>query len=204
MKTYGKVTGMVAAIAALAVSGIALADHNPGHSKKKDEKDPPGSPGSKFSIEVDNHCIPDPDNNALTVKSKITNESEDTVVVKYVQVTGLQLVPDQYSDEKKPKQIWDTVGAVKMDSMPEIEILEGGFDVYEHTIYLCGTSDELQPEATALNVEVQVMIEGRNFVGNCDDQDIDENPEDGIDDADESRIDFDDPQYEWLQDLAGC
>ena len=45
MKTYGKVTGMIATLAALTVSGIALAKHEPGHGN-----------GPKLSIDVENLC----------------------------------------------------------------------------------------------------------------------------------------------------
>jgi hypothetical protein len=190
MKTYGKVTGIIVSLAALAVSGIAFADPDPNRVKGKEKPGGTG-PGSKFSIEVDNHCLPpDPVDNTMTVISKITNESEATIDVDFVEVRGLQLVPDTDSERNNPKKIWDTVGAVKKDPMPEISILEGGFDVYEYTVELCGVTPELQTDATALNVEVQVMVDGRNFVGNCDNQDIVD--DEGNQVADESRIDIED------------
>ncbi len=177
MKTNGRVTGVVAALAAIAVSGIALADHNPGHSKQK-PKDPAGKPVSKFSIKLENLCVPDEAGNKLTVYSTITNGTSgitEPVQISQIHVQGLQLVPNPDNPRKK---LWDTVGVVDNNANPGISIDPGAFTVYEASIDLCA-SDALRDDAKALNVQVQVMVDGRNFVANCDDPD----PDDGIDQA---------------------
>jgi hypothetical protein len=184
MKTYGKVTGTVAALVAIAVSGIALADHNPGHSKKK-EKDPTGKPVSKFSIKLENLCVPDEAGNRLIVKSTITNGTSgisDPVQVSEIHVQGLQLVPNPENPKKK---LWDTVGVVDNNPNPGISIDPGAFTIYEASIDLCA-SDALRDDAKALNAQVQVIVDGRNYVANCDDPD----PDDGINQAKISLEDY--------------
>jgi hypothetical protein len=192
MKTHGKVATIVAAVAAMAISSIALAEPNPNRVTGKEKPKNGVGPGSKFSIEVDNYCKPDSSTNTLKIESTITNETEGPVEVGTVDIMGLQLVPDEDpdSERKNPKKTWVQVGAVKTDIAPGIVLEEGGSDVYEHTIYLCNETPVLQPDATALNVQVQVMIDGRNFVGNCDDQNIVDNEGNQV--ADESRIDIED------------
>jgi hypothetical protein len=177
MKRHGRVTGIVAALAAVAVSGIALADHNPGHSKEK-PKDAPGKPVSKFSIKLQNLCVPDEGANKLTVYSTITNGTSgitDPVQIDQIQVQALQLVPNPDHPRKK---LWDPVGTVDNNPSPGISIEPGASTVYEAPIDLCATY-ALREDAKALNAQVQIMIDGRNFVANCDDPD----PDDGIDQA---------------------
>jgi hypothetical protein len=119
MKTYGKVTGMVAALAALAVSGIALANHVEGHEPATKEK-PKGAPGdvkSKFSIEVENHCTFDASANVLTVKSTIWNQSEEKVTITAAFVDGFQLVPDRV---QKNKKTWKDVGTEQYPEDPKV------------------------------------------------------------------------------------
>jgi hypothetical protein len=218
MKTYGKVTGMIAAIAAVAVSGIALAQPDPDRVTGKDKhKDAPGTPKTKTSVELVNMCKPvnqyinavgdTVKGTFLKVTSTITNESGDgieddlTLVpstdmkVSQIHVGGLQLVK---SGEKPPKKEWKAVGAV--DYTPNADITIPPEESKDFTVYLdlCHPVEQkLDPNAIALNAEVQIMIyEGddkpaRNFIGNCDDPDI-------YDDIDQSRIDLDDPNYSWI------
>ena len=177
MKTHGRVAGIIVALAAIAVSGIALADHTPGHSKKK-QKDPTGQPVSKFSVTLVNLCVLDRENRLLRVESTITNETSgitDPVEISQIRANGLQLVPR--ADHPK-KKTWDTVGTVYNKANPQPSIAPGVSETYIGTIDLCG-SDPLRDGAKALNAQVQVMIDGRNFVANCDDPD----PDDGIDQA---------------------
>ena len=206
MKTYGKVTGMIATLAALAVSGIALANHEEGHDKRQ-------GPGPRTSIDVVNLCEPVQENaegqegEFLKVTSTITNETGDgvedplTIEVSQVQVAGLQFVKSQEPPKKKE---WKPVGTV--DSTPDAKLTIDPDDSADYVAYLdiCG-SDEypLSEYATALNASVQIMIDMRNFVGQCDDPLLDgddPDPNDGIeeDTVDQSRIDLDDPQYAWL------
>ena len=59
MTAQGKVTHIITVVAALAMSGMALADHNPNHGTGKEKpKDPPGKPVSKSGIEVVSLCEP--------------------------------------------------------------------------------------------------------------------------------------------------
>ena len=177
MKIHGRVTGIIAALTAIAVSGVALADHNPGHSKQK-PKDPPGPPVSKFSIKLQNLCVPDEAGNRLIVKSTITNGTSgitDPVQIDQIQVQALQLVPNPDNSKKK---LWDTVGVVDNNDNPDISIQPGASFEYVSPIDLC-YSDPLRDDAKALNVQVQVMVDGRNYAANCDDPD----PDDGINQA---------------------
>ncbi len=177
MKTHGTVARLTAALVAIAVSGIALADHNPGHSKQK-PKDPTGKPVSKFSIKLQNLCVPNEADNTLTVYSTVTNGTSgitEPVQIAQIHVQGLQLVP---SPDNPRKKLWDTVGTLDIKTNPEPTIEPGASEVYAATIDLCA-SDALRDDAKALNAQVQVMVDGRNFVANCDDPD----PDDGIDQA---------------------
>ena len=211
MKTQGKVAIVVATVAAMAVSGIALAEHSPGHGKDKDKGT---GPGSNKSIEVVNLCEPvrkdgdDKDGVFLRVTSTITNETGDgvveplTIAVSQVGVGALQFVK---SDEPPKKKYWDPVGAVHStpDAGLEIDPLESD----EYIVYLdiCGSETHpLSENATALNAEVQIMIDDRNFVGQCDDPQLDgDDPDltDGIDQDinDQSQIDLDNPDYYWIE-----
>jgi hypothetical protein len=208
MKTYGRVTQVTATLAAIAVSGIAIADPDPNRVTGKDK--PKGSPGqvkSKSSIEVENECVPyfkNPDDktgDSLRVISRITNESEDLVTISTAYIEGVQLVPD--ATKKNNKKTWIGVGAVTYPEEPAVPFsipadpdsvsppLEYVFD-----IDLCTMTDQpLSPEATALNVTTQFMIkegdEQRNFYNNCDDLDIDGDG-DKTNDGDQSRIDIED------------
>jgi hypothetical protein len=184
MKTNGNVARLTAALAAIAVSGIALADHNPGHSKKK-KKDLTGQPVSKFSVKLENLCVPDEANNKLIVYSTVTNGTSgitDPVQIDQIHVQALQLVPNPDNPKKK---LWDSVGTVDSKPNPQPSIDPGASEVYTATIDLCA-SDPLRDDAKALNAQVQVMIDGRNFVANCDDPD----PDDGIDQAKISLVDY--------------
>jgi hypothetical protein len=203
-------------LVALAVSGIALADHESGHLVGKDkQKDPPGKPLSKTSLDVENICTPvqyyhDAEDNEvrgkfLEVKSTITNKSGNdnlepvVIAVDHIQVRGLQFVP--YPKKKE----WITAGDVESKPVEGVELdpeESSDFVVY---IALCG-SDAVQDSASALNAEVQVMIKEddvtlRNFIGNCDDDEsnnvYDDNDKLVYDpELDESRIDIED--YSWL------
>ena len=221
MKTYGKIAGIIVSLAALAVSSIALADPDPDRVTGKDkDKDAPGKPKTKTSVELVNVCEPvdqyviieddEPvtkKGTFLKVTSTITNESgngiEDDLTlvpptdmkVSQIHVGGLQLVK---TGEKPPKKEWKAVGAV--DFTPDANITIPPEESVDFTVYLdlCRPyAQKLDPNAIALNAEVQIMIyEGddkpaRNFIGNCDDPDI-------YDDIDQSRIDLDDPNYSWI------
>jgi hypothetical protein len=230
MKTYGKVTGIVAAIAALAVSGIALAQPDPNRVTGKDkDKDAPGTPKTKTSVQVVNLCEPVESyydeskmetvpGTFLKVTSTITNESGDEIEdslqigpttnleVSQIQVGGLQLVK---SDGKPGKKEWKPVGAVDYTPNAELTILPEQSDDYIVYLDLCGSYNEpFDENAIGLNAEVQIMIqEGdgapvRNFVGNCDGEKIYD--ADGNVIGDESQIDLDDPDYKWLKDSRGC
>jgi hypothetical protein len=217
MKTNGKVATIVAAIAALAVSGIALADQNPGRSKDKGKGT---GPGSKISLDVENHCEPlDPmdedvdfDKPMLKVTSTIRNDSDVAIPVPVVvaekQVDGLQLL--RHSDPPK-KKYWDEVGPRDTSLVADnpYEPLEPGASRdYFSYINLCGDRP-LQQNAIGLNAEIKVMLKDvggnilRSFIGNCDDVDTDGDG-DKFNDGDQSRIDFDDPKYEWLNYWLGC
>lgn len=218
MKIHGKVTQITAVLAALAVSGIAVAEPDPNRVTGKDkDKDAPGTPNTKTSVELVNVCKPvneyinavgDTETGTfLKVTSTITNESgngiEDDLTlvpsteikVSQIHVGGLQLVK---SGEKPPKKEWKEAGAV--DYTPNADITISPEESKDFTVYLdlCRPVEQkLDPNALALNAEVQIMIyEGddkpaRNFIGNCDDPDI-------YDDIDQSRIDLDDPYYDWV------
>ena len=205
MKTHGKVATIVVGIAALAVSGIALADPDPNRVTGKDK--PKGSPGlvkSKGSIEVENECYPyfeNPDDktgDTLKVISRITNESDVDVTITTAEVDGVQLVPDFTT--KNNKKTWIGVGTVTDKPAVPLSIPADPDGVnppmeYVFEIDLCMTDQPLNPEATALNVTTQFMIkEGdvkRNFYNNCDDLDIDGDG-DITNDGDQSRIDIED------------
>jgi hypothetical protein len=204
MKTYGKVATIVAALAALALSGTALAKHKEGHDKGNGQ-------GPKSSIEVVNLCEPvqkngmDEEGKFLMVKSTITNETGDGVdeplTISQVSVGGLQFVK---SEEPPKKKEWKEVGPLEYTDNAGLEIPP--FESKDYITYLdiCGSDKyPLSENATALNAEVQIMIDDRNFVGKCDDDEKNNNydangnliydPE-----LDESRIDIED--YPWL----GC
>ena len=203
MKTYGKVTGLVATLAALAVSGIALADHNPNHGTGKEK--PKGSPGqvkSKSSISVVNLCEPASTNADLLpgaylkVTSTITNESEQTVDIAQIVIDGFQLVPDRIDTErpdKKPKKVWRDVGSTQYPDNPmlpfPIPVDPEGVNPVQYEVYidLC-KQPTLRSDAVALNAKSQIVVDGvdgRNFLANCDDPDPD-------DDIDQSEIDLED------------
>ena len=207
MKTYGRVTGMVAVLAAIAMSGTALADHNPNHGTGKEK--PKGSPGkvkSKSSIEVENHCVPDEDTKSLTVYSRIWNQSEDDVEITYVEVDGFQLVPEPIDpgEEVKRKKVWTEVGVAKYPKVPTVPFTivadpEGDDEpvTYKVSISLCTSAPLLDAEAESLNVTTQFMIGKRNFVNNCDDPLLEGDDPDPTDDliedtVDQSQIDIED------------
>lgn len=203
MKIHGKVTQITAALAALAVSAIALAEPDPNRVTGKDK--PKGSPGlvkSKGSVEVENECVPffkDPKEktgDSLRVISRITNESEVDVTITTAHVDGVQLVPD--TSTKNNKKNWVGVGSVT--EKPAVPIIipadpDGANPPGEYVfeIDLCMTDQPLDPDAAALNVTTQFMIkEGeveRNFYNNCDDLDTDGDG-DITNDGDQSRIDI--------------
>jgi hypothetical protein len=206
MRAYGKVTGIVAAIAALAVSDIALAEHDPDHVPSKEK--PKGAPGqvkSKFSIEVENHCKFDDETNVLTVHSTIWNESEEPVTITDVHVDGFQLLieNDDSTNNKKKTKIWKSVGRAVYPDDPAVPFQiasdPGGEypQSYDVLMNLC-QNVPLDTDAKALNVTTQFMINDRNFYGNCDNVDSDEDG-DLLNDGDESRIDLDDPDYDVVE-----
>jgi hypothetical protein len=161
---------------------------------------------------VDHYIINDGDDPVkgtfLKVTSTITNESGDgieddlTLVpstdmsVSQIHVGGLQLVK---SGEKPPKKEWKAAGAVDFTSHMDITIPPKESKDFIVYLDLCRSSQEkLDPNAIALNAQVQIMIyEGneepaRNFIGNCDDPNKD-------DEIDQSQIDLDDPYYDWVK-----
>ena len=216
MKTYEKVVSIVVA---LAVSSIALANPDPDRVTGKDkDKDPPGTPNTKTSVELVNVCEPvdhyfNADNVEvpgifLKVTSTITNESGDGIdddltlgpstdmEVSQIHVGGLQLVK---SGEKPPKKEWKPVGEVDFTPDAELSIPPEQSEDYVVYLDLCSPQQyKLDANAIALNAEIQVMIrEGsveikRNFIGNCDDPDK-------YDEIDQSRIDLDDQDYDWVK-----
>lgn len=160
MKTYGKVTGIVAAIAALAVSGIALANHEEGHDKGQ-------GPGPKASVNVTNTCTVVADDcmgcrpdHILRVSTEIVDASDDppgagAAPVDSKTVKGLQRIENP---DRGKKVIWTYVGAVvPSDTIPN-----------PVDIHLC-EMPTLSNGAKALNAEVQVEVGGRIFLGKCDD-----------------------------------
>lgn len=203
MKTHGIVAHTVAGVVALALSGIAIADHKPGHDKGNAQ-----GPGPNTSIEVVNLCEPAQENAGeqgkfLRVTSTITNETGDGVEapveigVSQVQVAGFQFVQNPAPPKKKT---WIPAGSVVSTPDAALSILPGESKDYVVHLELCG-SDPVLADATALNAEVQIMIDGRNFAGQCDNPVLegdDPDPDDGIaqDINDQSRIDIAD--YPWL------
>jgi hypothetical protein len=206
MKTYGNVTRITGAVVALALSATALANHKEDHVRGT-------GPGSKISLDVENVCVPlnpsDPDvefdTPTLMVVSTIKNESETDisvpVVVKEKSVTAMELL--QPSEPPKRKS-WDPVGLTDMSLVaepplddPQEPLAPDSSRPYVSYIDLCDATSPLDAKAIMLNAEIQIMIEGRNFIGNCDDPNRD-------DEIDESRIDFDDSKYAWLKGWRGC
>jgi hypothetical protein len=182
---------------------------------KDKQKDSPGKPLSKTSLDVENICTPvqhyyDAEDNKfegkyLEVKSTITNKSGNDnlepveIAVDHIQVRGLQFVP--YPKKKE----WITAGDVESKPVDGVKLYPEESKDFVVYIDLCG-SDAVQDNASALNAEVQVMIkEGeetlRNFIGNCDDDEDNNNYDDNgkliyDPELDESRIDIED--YPWL------
>jgi hypothetical protein len=204
MKTYGKVIGIIVSLAALAVSGTALAKHKDGHDTGQ-------GPGPRTSIDVVNLCEPVPQDADdmpgvfLRVTSTITNETGDGVEtpveidVSQVQIRGLQFVRNPNPPKKKT---WVTAGSVHSIPDAGLSILPDESADYVAYINLCA-SDAIREDATSLNAEIQIMIDDRSFAGQCDDpllEGDDPDPTDGIeeDTIDQSRIDLDDPQYAWV------
>jgi hypothetical protein len=197
MNAQENVAHIVAVVAALALSGIALADHNPNHGTGKDKpKDPPGKPVSKSSIEVVSLCEPaylnqaDAPGNYLKVTSAITNQSEEIVEIDTIMVDGFQLVPvtTEPDAKGKGKKRWTAVGNTQYPGTPAppftIDVDPEGVDPISYSVYidLC-QAPTLSADAVALNVTSQIMVDGRNFTNNCDDP----NPDDEID---QSKIDL--------------
>lgn len=180
MKTNGNVARIVAALAAVAVSGVALADHKPGHSKGN-------GAGPKPSVDVENLCellVPAEDdvvNPTLRVTTTVTDTSDDNndgpAVVSQKLVEGLQFVRSAVPPKKKE---WKRVGAPDntLDLVVDIDLCEGV---------------PLANDARALNASVQVWVGDRNFMSRCDDPFLpgDDLDGDGTDDVDQSRIDLD-------------
>lgn len=195
MKTHGKVARIIAALAAIAVSSIALAEHSKGHGKDKGQ-----GPGPKVSIDVTNLCefgdgsmdnpIPD---NILRVTTTVEDVSDDprrAIDVETVTVTGLQFV-EPVAPPKKDK--WKSVGATVSES-------ETGIDMYTiefvRDINVC-EHPRVEDGAKALNAHVQVMLpDGQNFMRMCDDDESNNVYDDAGNliydpELDESRIDLD-------------
>jgi hypothetical protein len=159
MKTHGKVATSIAALAALAVSGIALADHSPGHSKEKTK-------GPKSSVNITNTCYLSVDNmtssgvpdHVLKVTTLIEDASDDNstgFTVDSKEVAGEQSVK---SSEPPKKQVWKSVGDSQQDPV----------NADQFNIHLCELP-VLLDDAKALNASVQVEVDGRFFLGRCDD-----------------------------------
>lgn len=198
MAVHRNITGIIAAVAAIALSGIALADHNPHHGTGKEKpKDEPGKPVSKSSIAVVTLCEPAFVNDAdspvrgdyLKVTSTITNESEGIVEIDTIVVDGFQLVPVPAGPEEKGKgkKRWTAVGDTQYPGNPappfSIDVDPERDDPVSYTVYidLCEVP-KLAAEAVGLNVTSQIMVDGRNFTNNCDDPDPnDEIDQSGID-----------------------
>jgi hypothetical protein len=195
MKTNGKVGLTIVGIAALALSGIAVADHKPDHDRGKGK-----GPGPKVSVDITNLCefgdgsmdnpIPD---NILRVTTTVEDVSDDprrAVDVESVTVTGLQFV-EPVDPPKKEK--WKAVGAEVTAAASETQI-----DLYTiefvREIDVCQVP-VLEDAAKALNAHVQVKLpDGEVFMRMCDDPFLegDDLTGDGEDDVDQSRIDLDD------------
>ncbi len=157
MKTYGKVTGIVAVLAAVAVSGTALAKHKDGHDKGQ---------GPKSSVNITNTCVLEADNmttsgvpnHVLKVTTVIEDASDDNSTgfnVDSKTVVGEQSVK---SSEPPKKQEWKDVGVAAQD--PDI--------ADQVNIKLCQVP-LLRNDAKALNASVWVEVDGRMFLSRCDD-----------------------------------
>ncbi len=196
MKIYGKVTISIAALVALAVSGVALADHKPGHTKDNGQ-----GPGPKVSIDITNICmlgdgsegneVPENNLRVTTTVEDVSDDPRNEIEVSTVSVQGLQFV-EPVAPPKKNK--WTPVGAETLVSIddPDVYTL-----VYVHDINIC-QDPALREGAKALNAHVQVMLpDGRNFMRMCDDDESNNVYDDQgnlvYDPAlDESRIDLED------------
>ena len=172
MKIHGRVTQIVAAIAALAVSGIALAKHEPDHSNGK---------GPKSSIEITNTCTViadtsgdvEPPAHKLQVVTDIKDTSDDDrngYMIDTTSAAGQQLV----KGTKPPKKAsWGDLGTT---SPPVIEE-----DKLTFEILLCNGYHKLNDDASALNATVQVKtVDGANVIGRCDDNDMTEDKDESI------------------------
>lgn len=157
MKTYGKVTGVLAVLAAVAVSGTALAGHKDGHDKGQ---------GPKSSVNITNTCVLEADNmttsgvpnHVLKVTTLIEDASDDNSLgfnVESKTVSGEQSVKPS---EPPRKQQWAEVGVAMQDPNNPDQV----------NIRLCQVP-LLRDDATALNASVQVKVDGRVFLSRCDD-----------------------------------
>ena len=178
MKTYGKVANIVAALAALAVSGTALASHKDGHSNGQ---------GPKLSIDVENLCEVVYSNGVqdgifLKVTTTVDDTSDDNndtpaeATTKVIQ--GVQLVK---SSTPPKKNSWIDVGPEE-DSLNDVVYLN-----------LC-SENPLSNKAKALNASIQVAVGERYFMSRCGNpflvgDDLDGDPT--TDEVDQSRIDLD-------------
>ena len=192
MKTYGKVTGMVAVLAAIAVSGTALAKHEEGHNNGK---------GPKVSIDITNICklgdgsegneVPENILRVTTTVEDVSDDPRNEIEVSTVSVNGMQFV-EPVAPPKKDK--WTDVGE---DTLVSTDDPDDYTLVYVHDIDIC-QDPALQEGAKALNAHVQVMLpDGRNFMRMCDDDEsnnVYDDEENLIYDPalDESRIDLED------------
>ena len=180
MNGFGKKSLGIAALAALALSGAAFADHKDGHDRGNGQ-------GPQSSIDVENLCdllVPGEDgvaNPTLRVTTTITDTSDDNNVLPaeatMKRVGGLQFVQSPTPPKKKE---WKPVGAIDdtLDLVVDIDLCE---------------EMPLEDGAAALNASVQVWVGDRNFMSRCDDPflDGDDLDGDGADDVDQSRIDLD-------------
>jgi hypothetical protein len=173
MKTYGKVAHIVAAVAALGVSGITLAKHEPGHSNGK---------GPKSSIEITNTCTLDVDNDTmygipdhkLKVVTDIKDASDDNSEDYQIKMKGAQGHQLVKSTTPPKKANWDPLGRTTLTKNTDEQL------IFE--IHLCDReNDPLEPEVTALNATVQVMTEnGANVESRCDDNETTEDVDESI------------------------
>lgn len=181
MKIHGNIARLTAALAAIAVSGVALGDHKPGHGMGN-------GPGPRPSVDVENLCellVPGEDdvaNPTLRVTTTVTDTSDDNNEGPAV-VSQKSVVAQQFVQNAKPpkKKEWKPVGApdTKLDSVVEINLCDG---------------IPLSNDAKAVNASVQVWVGDRNFMSRCDNPFLagDDLDGDGTDDVDQSRIDLDD------------
>ena len=181
MNGLGKQSMGIAALAALAVSGPALAGHKEGHEKGQ---------GPKLSVDVENLCellvpgIDDVDVLTLRVTTTVTDTSDDNNEIPAAATTKVVQAQQFVRKDSPPKKKeWMPVGSP-------------GYSLDEQVDFNLCDGVPLSDNATSLNASVQVVVDGRSFNSRCDDPFLegDDRDGDGDDDVDQSRIDLD--QYD--------